>query len=156
MGTVNYDLVVPDFFEGKLVMSDVVLTAASSQQVMNAKIDEELKQVLPAAPTATREFLPGDVIAAFAEVYDNAPKPVHVVDIRTTVLSETGQTLFATAEERSSDELQGKPGGYGHRALVPLKDISPGLYVLRVEARSRADQDRAVQQEVLFRVRPPS
>ena len=156
VGTVNYDLLVPDFSKEKLALSDIVLTAASTQQIMNAKMDEELKQVLPAAPTSTREFLPGDVMVAFAEVYDNEPRPVHVVDIRTSVLSQEGQTLFTMSEERSSEELQGKTGGYGHRATIPLKDVPPGSYVLRVEARSRAAQDRAVTQEVLFRVRQPS
>jgi hypothetical protein len=156
IGTINYDLQVPDFSKNKLSISDIVLTSASAQQLMTAKADEELKQVLPASPTTSRAFPPGDVLALFAEVYDNAPKPTHVVDIKTSVLTDDGRTVFSTAEERSSDELQGKPGGYGHVTRIPLKDFQPGLYVLRVEGASRADPESRVAREIVFYVRRPS
>ena len=156
IGTINHDLEVPDFSKNSLAISDVVLTSASSQMVMTAKTDEELKQVLPAPPTAARVFAPGDMLALFAEVYDNAPKPPHVVDITTSVVTDDGRSVFTTAEERSSDELDGKPGGYGHTARIPLKDFQPGVYVLRVEGRSRAGNEPPVVREVLFHVRQPS
>jgi hypothetical protein len=156
IGTVNYDLEVPDFSKGRLSMSGVLLTAASAQQLMTAKVDEDLAQMLPAPPTAARDFGVGDTLAMFAEVYDNAPKPTHIVDIKASVLADDGRVVFNTVEERSSDELQGKPGGYGFRAQIPLKDVKPGLHVLRVEGRSRARNDDAVVREVIFNVRPAS
>jgi hypothetical protein len=156
IGTVNYDLEVPDFSKGPISMSGIVLTAASAQQVMTAKVDQELTQVLPAPPTAAREFPVGDTLAVFAEVYDNAPKPTHIVDIKASVIADDGRVVFSTVEERSSDELQGKPGGYGFRAQIPLKDVKPGLHVLRVEARSRARNDTPLVREVMFNIRPPS
>ena len=156
IGTINYDLDVPDFSKAPISMSGVMLTAASAQQLMTAKVDQDLAQVLPAPATAAREFPVGDTLAVFAEVYDNAPKPTHIVDIKTSVLADDGRVVFNTAEERSSDELQGKPGGYGFRAQIPLKDVRPGLHVLRVEARSRASNDAPVVREVMFTVRPPS
>ena len=45
--------------------------------------------------------------------------------------------MFQTREERDSSELKGSAGGYGFAARIPLKDMAPGLYVLRVEAQSR-------------------
>jgi VWFA-related protein len=156
IGTINYDIEVPDFSKNKLSMSGIVLTAASAQQMMTAKADEELKEVLPAAATADRAFPVGDAVAVFAEVYDNAPKPTHLVDITTSVVADDGRVVFTRSEERSSEELQGKPGGYGHRSQISLNDYKPGLYVLQVEARSRAGNDPPVRQEILFRVQPPS
>ena len=156
IGTINYDLQVPDFTKDKLSISDIVLTAASSQQLMTAKADEELKQVLPAPATTARGFPPGDVLAVFTEVYDNATAPRHIVDITTSVLADDGRVVFSMAEERSSDELQGKPGGYGHLARIPLKDFQQGLYVLRVEGRSRAGKESRVSREIVFYVLQPS
>jgi VWFA-related protein len=156
IGTINHDLEVPDFSKTPFAMSDIVLTAASSQQVMTAKVDDELKQVLPAPPTSMRVFPPGDMLVAFAEVYDNAPQPTHIVDIKTTVVTDEGTPVFSAAEERSSDELQGKPGGYGHTARIGLRGFRPGLYVLRIEAKPRTSSDPPIAKEVVFHVRQPS
>jgi hypothetical protein len=87
------------------------------------------------------------------EVYDNQPQPPHKVDITTSVLTDEGRVVFKTAEERNSTELQGKSGGYGVTAQIPLTGFAPGLYVLKVEALSRAGTPVTVTREVPFRVR---
>jgi VWFA-related protein len=153
LGSLTYDLEVPDFSKEPLTMSGIVLAAASGQQVMTAKPDDELRAVLPAAATATREFPRGDTLAMFVEVYDNAAQTPHKVDITTTVLADDGRTIFSTTEERSTSELQGKRGGYGISAQIPLADAAPGLYVLKVEATSRAGKPHTVSRQVPFRVR---
>lgn len=153
IGTLNYDLEVPDFNKGPISMSGIVLASASGQQLMTAKPDEELRTVLPAAPTANREFPAGDTIAAYAEVYDNRLQAPHKVDISTTIRSDDGRVVFQTSEERDSSELQGKRGGYGHVVQVPLKDYRPGIYVLRIEAKTRLEKDTPIGREVMFRVR---
>ena len=38
---------------------------------------------------------------------------------------------------RDSSDLGGKRGGYGYTTKIPLKDLAPGSYVLKVEAKSR-------------------
>ena len=112
---------------------------------MTAKADEELRTLLPAPATASREFRAGDTLARSSEVYDNEPQPPHKVDITTSVLTDDGRVVFNTAEERNSTELQGKSGGYGVTAQIPLTGFAPGLYVLRVEAhvtrREAGDRD---------------
>jgi VWFA-related protein len=153
VGTVNYDLEVPDFSKEKLMMSGVVIAAASEQHTMTAKPDEELKGVLPAPATASRTFPTGDTLAIFTEIYDNAPQPVHVVEIAASVLADDGRVVFSTSDERSSSELQGKAGGYGYSAQIPLKDYRPGLYVLQIAARSRIGNDPAITRQIPFRVR---
>ena len=61
--------------------------------------------------------------------------------------------MFAAADQRSSDELQGKKGGYGYTRELPLGDLPAGRYVLRVTAKSLASNATAVTREVEFRIR---
>jgi VWFA-related protein len=153
IGTVNYDLDVPDFSSQPLTMSGIAITAASQQQIMTAQPDKELGTVLPAPATAVRDFPVNDTLALFVEVYDNALKEPHKVNIVTTVLADDGHVVFNGAEERASSELTGKAGGYGHTAQIPLKGYAPGLYTLRVEAKSSlGKQPPSVSREVPFRV----
>ncbi len=152
VGSVNYDLDVPDFTKEPIALSGVVIASASGLRMSTAKPDEEFKGVLPGPPVAVRTFPRGDDLAVFAEVYDNDVKNPHVVDITTTVVSEDGRNVFKSAEERASSELQGKPGGYGHLARINLKDFAPGTYLLTVEARSRAGNKPPVGRTVQFKV----
>jgi hypothetical protein len=112
-----------------------------------------LKEVLPGPPTIVRDFYQPETLALFAEIYDNEAGKPHRVDITTQLLAEDGRTVFKTEDERSSDELKGARGGYGYTAQVPLRDIAPGAYVLRVEARSRLASDKPVKRETELRVR---
>lgn len=152
VGSVNYDLDVPDFTQDPIALSGVAISAASGLRMSTAKPDEELQGALPGPPVAVRTFPRGDELAVFAEVYDNDLKAPHVVDITTTVVSEDGRNVFKSAEQRASSELQGKPGGYGHQARISLKDFAPGTYVLTVEAKSRAGNKPPVGRTVQFKV----
>lgn len=152
VGSINYDLDVPDFTDEALALSGIAISAASGLRMSTAKPDEELKAALPGPAVATRAFPRGDELATYVEVYDNDVKSPHVVDITTRVVSEDGRDVFKTSEERSSTELQGKPGGYGHQARISLKDFAPGTYLLTVEARSRAGNKPPVGRTVQFKV----
>ncbi len=155
-GSVFYDLDVPDFTKSKVAISGVVLTAATAQVTPTAEPDPVFKALLPGPPTTRREFYNIDTLSAYAEVYNNLATPTpHTVDITTRVLSESGQEVFKSAEERSSKDLQGaKSGGFGYSAQVPLKDMAPGRYVLRVEARSRLKDAETALRDVPFTIVP--
>jgi len=60
--------------------------------------------------------------------------------------------VFTNTETRSSEELGGKRGGYGYKVGIPLKEFAPGLYVLKVEARSRLGSDEPITRQVQFRI----
>jgi VWFA-related protein len=153
VGSVTYDLEVPDFTKGPLTMSGIAVASSDAQAVMTAKADEELRSVLPLPVTASREFRAADTLSTFVEVYDNEPQPPHKVDVTTSVLTDEGRVVFNTAEERNSTELQGKSGGYGVTTQIPLTAFAPGLYVLKVEAQSRAGKPVTVTRQIPFRVR---
>ena len=152
IGTVYRDLEVPDFSKTPLSMSGMVLTSITAGLTPTAQADAELREVLPADPTTSREFSSDDVLTLFAEVYDNEPSTPHMVDISTTVRADDGRVVFKADDVRSSTELQGVRGGYGHVAEIPLRDLPPGIYVLRTEARSRLDDDATAFREVQFRI----
>jgi len=155
VGSVVYDLEVADFTKPGLSISSIALTSPSASQMPTANPDPELKGVLPAPPTAIRDFPRSDSIALFAEVYDNGARAPHTVTISTSVLAEDGKVVFSTADERKSEELAGaKGGGYGYTANVPLQSLAPGRYVLRVEAKSSLGAADSVRRELEFRVRP--
>lgn len=153
VGTVTQLLDVPDFSKSALQLSGIAITSISAARVPTANSDAQLKDVLPAAPTARREFPSGDTLAIFAEVYDNQPTPPHRVSISSAILAEDGREMFSATDERSSDDLQGKKGGYGYTREFPLGQLPPGRYVLRVSARALVNNGGTTTREVEFRIR---
>ena len=154
-GSVLYDLEVPDFYKAGLSMSGVSLTSAAASATPTVRPKDPLADVLPGPPATMREFERADRLGLFAEFYENMPgAPTHVVDIATTMRDADGRIVFEQREERSSTDLQGASGGYGYGLQIPLGDIAPGTYVMRVEGRSRADAAKAaIGRDVLIRIR---
>jgi hypothetical protein len=151
VGSVYHDLVVPDFSKEPIAMSGLVMTSALAGTVPTAGEVAEIKGMLPAPPTAARAFSSRDQLALLAEVYDNQKGPAHKVEITATLRASDGRVAFSTSETRNSSELEGRTGGYGYTTIVPLQGVTPGLYVLRVQATSTLEQKSAAR-EVLVRV----
>jgi hypothetical protein len=152
LGSVLYDLDVPDFANTRFSMSGLVVTSDAAQEQMTARPDEQLRDVLPGPPVGLRDFPQDDEITVFSEVYDNEASTPHKVDITTTVRTDEGTTSFKNAEERDSSEIQGKGGGYRYSTRIPLRDLPPGVYVLKVEARSSLGREISASREVQFTV----
>jgi VWFA-related protein len=154
IGSVIYDLEVPDFYKDKIAMSGLAITSLGGAAMMTARPDDVMKQVLPAPPVAARAFAQNDELAVFTEVYDNSGNAPHKVDITTSVLTDEGRVLYKNEESRDSSELQGAKGGYGYTSRVPLSEIAPGSYVLNVEARSRLGDSLSTTRQVQFTIVP--
>jgi VWFA-related protein len=155
VGSVLYDLDVPDFSKDRIAMSGLVVTSASASVQPTAKPDTDLRSLLPGPPVAARSFPQNDQLAVFTDVYDNDVSPVHKVDIMLTLRSDEGRVVFKNEEERSTADLAGKPGGFGYTTTLSLSDFDPGLYVLKVEARSRLGNDVMVSREMQIAITPP-
>jgi VWFA-related protein len=152
--SVLYDLEVPDFYAPGLSMSGLTLSSAIASAGPTVKPKDPLGAVLPGPPAALREFDRRDTVALFAEFYENLRNaPPHMVDVSATLRDEAGRVVFEHREERSSADLQGATGGYGYGVQIPLRDIEPGRYLLRVEGRSRAEKGQTTGREVMIRVR---
>ena len=156
VGSVIYDLEAPDFSKGNLSMSGIALASASGSRIPTVSPDPsvgEFKDVLPAPPSASREFPRHDTLAVFAEVYDNIGKTPHRVEITAAVLGDDGKVVYTKSDMRKSEELQGATGGYGYTTSIPLAGFAPGRYVLRVSATSTLGKPEPVTREIEFRVR---
>jgi VWFA-related protein len=153
IGTIRQDVDVPDFAKGPLQMSGIALTSTSMSHTITANPDPGFKDVLPEPVAATRDFPRQDTLNLFTEIYDNQPSPRHNVAIKTSVLAGEGQVVFTASDARSTDELQGKKGGFGYTTRVPLAGLSPGRYVLRVEAQAQISNGASASRELEFRVR---
>src|SRR3954454_17635394 len=68
VGSVQYDLVVPDFQKAPFSISGLVLTSGLGSALPTVRADEQLKQVLPGPPIALRRFPQNGESALFTEV----------------------------------------------------------------------------------------
>lgn len=149
-GLVIQDLVVPDFTSEPLAMSHLVLASRGAAQAITTKPDPVLKDRLALPPTAVRRFDSRDVLTVFAEVYDNREKGVEPVVLTTSIADAAGTVAFRREETVESFSFEPARRSWTHRLDVPLKDLQPGAYVLRVEARGRGAQGPAVERAVPF------
>jgi VWFA-related protein len=155
VGSVQYDLAVPDFQKAPFSISGLVLTSALGSALPTVRADEQLKQVLPGPPISLRSFPQNDEIVLFTEVYDNDGGKPHKVDIVATIRTDEGREVFKTDETRDSADLGGARGGYGYTTKIPLKELAPGKYVLKVEGKTRLGNTPAVGRELRIEVTPP-
>jgi hypothetical protein len=134
-------------------MSGLFLTASSSAGTPSVNPDADLKGIMPAPPTAVREFARGDRLSLFTEVYDNQTNTPHRVAITASVIADDGKVVHSAADERRSEELQGGRGGYGYTAAIDTSGFAPGRYVLRVQAETLLAKGPAATRELEFRIR---
>ena len=151
-GSVPIDLEVPDFAAAPLSMSGIVVSSPWTAGIPTARVDELLKGVLPDMPTVTREFPRGDELTVYAEVYDQLTSP-HKVEITTTATADDGRVMYSRSDQQSSASLRNPGDGFGHVATIPLKDVIPGRYVLKIEARSSVAGAAPAVRELEFTVR---
>jgi VWFA-related protein len=152
-GSVIHDLHVPDYGVTPIALSHVVLASRGAAQAMTTKPDAELKDKLPLPPTTSRAFDTQDTLTVFAEVYDNRPKSTNPVELVTTVSDLSGKVLFRTQETVQSFSFEPSRKSWAHRVDVPLKDLAPGAYVARIEAKPSDGSSSTVHREVPFSVR---
>jgi VWFA-related protein len=153
VGSVLYDLEVPDFYKAPLAMSGVAIASAAASQVSTIKPKDPLAEFLPGPATAIREFPRGDTLALFAEFYENVRGgATHTLEFKAELRADGGRVVREVTETRSSSELQGKGGGYGFSPRFVL-DIDPGLYVLHVQGQSRTGSLTTVSRDIQIRVR---
>jgi hypothetical protein len=154
-GAIHCDLDVPDFTSDPLMLSDVLLTATSASLSYTVEPDMALGRCLPGPATSKRDFVRGDMLGAFAEVYTNSSDLAARVVMTTDLIDESGRLVFS-----ASEPPHGFNGGNRHgeqrRYLVhvPLRTASLGRHVLRVEARLPATSGSIVaHREVHLTVR---
>jgi VWFA-related protein len=190
-GNVVYDLEVPDFNDGPLAMSGLMLVAASEPMVLtlNSNTGYAAKAVkcyterciapksaddgeLPltptvsapllrggqaGAPTTRREFQAGEGVTLVAEVYENARQRAgqapSVITLTADLLDAEGRVVPLASEQRPVSLLREGAMGCGFKVELPIADVPPGAYSLRVQARSNADAERVASRKIPIQVR---
>jgi VWFA-related protein len=152
VGTVFYDLEVPNFGAEPLSLSGLLITASSAQNAMTAQPDPAAPKLLPGPATSTRTFSQADLLTVFAEIYDNISRPqARQIDTIVTLVAESGQEVFS-----ARDAIDNTPSNrwttFGFTHDIPLKNVRPGRYLLRVEVKPR-EQATAAVRETLITVR---
>jgi hypothetical protein len=155
-GTVFYDVTVPDFASEPLMTSGLLVAALSgtpSADVLTPQRDPAAEKLLGAPPTSRRAFSRDETLAYMTEIYDNAPpKQPKQIDVAARLIDEAGRDAFV-----SRDLLQNGQAGapkwqtFGYTGRIPLNDVPPGRYLLRVEALDRGARVRqpAIAQTVI-------
>jgi VWFA-related protein len=153
VGTVFYDVQVPDFRKDPLMLSGMLITAASSQGAMTAMPDPAAPKLLPAPATSRRTFARNDTLTVFAEIYDNrSGNQPSQIDTIVTLTSESGQTVFDTRDTVANPAGAAHWTAYGLARDIPLNSVAPGRYLVKVEANLRGNSAPAAR-ETLITVR---
>jgi len=151
-GSVLYDLEIPDFYKDSFAMSGVAITSVAASLTPTVRAKNPLGDFLPGPPVATREFTAGDTLMFFTEFYENGANNPHKVDLKAELRAGDGRVVLTASEERESGEVKGG-GGYGFAGRLPLSDLTPGLYVLHVEGKSRVGTESVASRDIQIRIK---
>jgi VWFA-related protein len=131
LGSVMYDLEIPDFNKGPLALSTVVLMTTADRAVTVSP--RALTGVLPMAPTPKRDFPPGTPLLLYAEAYLNADRrEPRSVELNIEVRDAQQRVLLGINDRRTRNDK----GTERFSVAVPPLDVPAGSYTLHVEATS--------------------
>jgi VWFA-related protein len=145
VGSVVTHVEVPDFAKEPLTMSGIVLGSEAAAGDRTLLVDKQLEAALMMGPTVRRHFGRTDTVTAFAEVYPEAKMSLEDLRVTGTVTSSGNAKIMSEPGTRTTSE----PGRVGYAMRVPLAKLSPGQYIVTLEARAGR---RRASRQVLFTV----
>lgn len=151
VGSVVAHFEVPEFRE-RLALSGLTLASASTAGHKTLLGDDVIPAALAGQPTAVRAFPAGDMLTVFAEVYGDDRISFENLTVTGTVRDDGGEVVARATGTPVGPADGGAPGRWGYRTQVALAGLSPGHYVLTVEARSRRP-NRTAQRRIPFEVK---
>jgi VWFA-related protein len=141
MGTVFYDLEVPDYNASGLAMSGLLVTDNAARGQFTAQPDTDLPAgSLPAPATSRRTFSQNDTLSLFAEIYDNvSSRDRREIEVATSLVGEDGVAVLTARESLGGSDARrdSRSSQFAVARNVPLADVKPGRYRLRMEAKLR-------------------
>jgi hypothetical protein len=149
-GVVLLDVDVPNLSSAPLSMGAVFLASTTAQSVPEG-LYPQLRSVLPAPPSAARQFARSDTLAVFVNVFAAGAGRSESVEVVTLVQGADSREAFRHAVTKSGEDLASAQGGYGHRVSVPLAGLAPGDYSLTLTAKSSSG--KSASRTVTYTVR---
>jgi hypothetical protein len=127
---------VPDFLKAPFSASGISLSARPPRPVAPATLFADL---MPATPTARRQFSRSDEVTTFLRVQQavNVPAPVSIFS---RILNGAGRVVFEETRPLAFPQVAGSTADYLLR--VPLDRLEAGDYLLAVQARTSAAEVR--------------
>jgi hypothetical protein len=92
-----------------------------------------LASVVPVAPTTQRTFMKGHRPTAFLRLYQGGKKPLEPVRMTTTIINDQDRTVVKADRAVEPSDFDASRAA-DHRFDLPIEDLLPGSYLLRVEA----------------------
>jgi VWFA-related protein len=147
-GSVYAQTTVPDFARERLSLSGVAIGRAEGRPIAGR---EALVDLLPFAPTTARAFAATDRVGALWRVHQSTT-PAAAVTTQIEIVDAYGEVVFTQSGAITGDAFAQAPAGTGveQRLELPLRELPPGDYLLRVVAT--AGEHRA-QRDVRFSVK---
>jgi hypothetical protein len=130
IGTLPFELDVPDFSKSTPSISSIVLASAEAARIQTTHADLALKSMLPVPPTARRTFARDDGLAVFAEVY-GPPSALAGLTISATVDRADGTRV---GEVAATPHEPRRDGTMAFTGRLDLNALAPGRYLLAVRA----------------------
>lgn len=146
-------------FEDELELSGVALASRRANEVLLAG-DRSLRNVLPDDATALRTFRAADGLSAYAEIYTRLDdiKPglrydfINVAALTTAITNSSGAVIVRGKAQKVAGEAAEKSLREGFRTDFDISKLTPGQYVLTLEARAGRDQKRTATRQIPFAV----
>jgi VWFA-related protein len=145
-GSVYTDVEIPDFAKAPLSLSGVLLQVAPQPPPVFGAYN--VLAGLPMAPTTERTFTSAHRVKAFLRVYQGTTVKAVPVAVTVHILDEAGTKVYEQASS-IAPTLFASTHGADVTVDVPVRTLSPGLHLLRIEAMAGA---ATVRRDVTFRI----
>ena len=133
------DVIVPDYTKEVASMSGVIINVAPGRPA--APLDA-LRDVVPLAPTAQREFEKFDIATALFALYQNGTTPaeaailaIRITDVKAAIVVSETQTIavgrFGAPQGSGKNKT---PSAAEVRYRLPLDKLASGPHLLTFEA----------------------
>ena len=143
-GGAALDVEVPNFEKDALSASGLML----QRQPARAISDKAIADLVPFLPTTVREFHSGDDVGVFLRIYQGGKG--RIVPVRMTAKVTSDQDKVTSTQEALLDtENFSEARSADYQVTLPLAHLTPGQYLLEVEAQSGA---RRVKRTARFAV----
>jgi VWFA-related protein len=141
IGSVFSFVDVPDFSDGPLTMSGLLLHREPAPAVENNPI----AYVVPVVPTVARVFTRDDTVRAFLRIYQ--PGDPQAIAVTTRVIDATNRTIVEQRSALSVDAFLARSADVD--VPLPLSQLSSGQYLLTIAAtRGESHIERTARFEV--------
>jgi VWFA-related protein len=143
-GSVFVDIDIPDFAKDPLSASGLILQRRPAPPIR----DKFLSDLVPMVPTTHRQFLASDDVAVFVRIYQGGKG--RIVPVRMTARVRNERNAVASNHEGML-EVENFSGNRSadFEVTLPLAHLTPGEYLLEVDAQSGA---RHVKRSARFTV----